>query len=395
MTEGIVDVPLYFIMAGEASGDLLGARLMRALKQKTKGQIRFAGIGGPRMQAEGMDLLFPQAELAHFGIFELLPHIPHILRRIRETIQAIKTQKPVVVISIDSPGFCFRVEKKLRGTGIPLIHYVAPTVWAWRPERAKKVAQFLDHLLVLLPFEPPYFTREGLGCTYVGHSIVESGADRGDAQRFRTRHNIADQQAVLTVLPGSRAGELKRLLPVFGETIQRLATRHADLVVTIAVAPGMRDRLEQATHNWPVRVILTDNDQDKYDGFAASKAALACSGTVALELALAGLPAVIAYRLNPVTVFFYRRLIKARFANLVNIMHDKMVVPEFLQENCTPEKLAAALDDLLTKPDICAAQQAGLHQVGAWLGQGQFVPSERAAETVLQLAADFQKRPKV
>jgi len=382
------EAPLYFIMAGEASGDLLGSRLMHALKQKTGGHIRFAGIGGPRMQAEGMDLLFPQAELAHFGVFELLCHIPNILRRIRETAAAIRAQKPVAVISIDAPDFCFRVEKQVRDAGIPLIHYVAPTVWAWRPERAAKIARFLDHLLVLLPFEPPYFAREGLDCTFVGHSIVEGGADHGDAARFRARYGVTGHDVLVTVLPGSRAGELKRLLPVFGDAVRLLAARHKNLTLTIPVAHGMRARLEAAIANWPARVILTEGDQDKYDGFAASAAALACSGTVALELALAELPAVIAYRLSPVTVFFYRRLIKTRFANLVNIMHEKMLVPELLQETCTADRLADALDELLTKPSVRDAQKAGLYQVGAWLGQGQFVPSERAAETVLQVVAD-------
>ena len=184
------DTPLFFLIAGEASGDLLGARLMRGLKKLTNGEARFAGIGGPRMRAEGMEILFPQEELAHFGLFELLRHVPHLLGRMNETVAEVKRLRPAALITIDAPDFCFRVAKRLKGEGIPLIHYVAPTVWAWRPGRARKIAKFLDHLLALLPFEPPYFTREGLACTFVGHPIVESGAGQGDGARFRAKYHI-------------------------------------------------------------------------------------------------------------------------------------------------------------------------------------------------------------
>ncbi len=379
------NIPLYFIIAGEASGDLLGVRLMRALKAKHNGSIRFMGIGGARMVAEGMDLLFPQAELAHFGLFELLRHVPRLFKRMDETAAAIRAAKPKALITIDAPDFCFRVAKKIKSIGVPHIHYVAPTVWAWRPKRAKKIAQFLTHLLALLPFEPPYFTREGLGCTFVGHSIVESGADRGDAARFREKFTVGDSVPVVTVLPGSRISEVSRLMPIFGETLRQVKQKYPDLRVVLPTVPHLADYVRAQSAGWTVPVILVDNDADKYDGFVASRAALACSGTVALELALARLPAVIAYKISWMTYYLYRRLIKVRFANLVNIMHDRMVVPELLQKDCTPEKLAETLCGLIGNDTQRQTQINGLAEVGTWLGQGQFVPSERAAETIIDV----------
>jgi lipid-A-disaccharide synthase len=374
--------PLFFLIAGEASGDLLGARLMQALKKQTDGQVRFAGIGGPRMQAEGIDLLFLQEELAHFGLFELLRHIPHLLRRMRETKAVIRRLRPAALITIDAPDFCFRVARSLKGAGIPLIHYVAPTVWVWRAGRAKKIAKFLDHLLALLPFEPPYFTHEGLPCDFVGHPIVESGADQGDAARFRTKFSIPATATLVSLLPGSRMSEVSRLLPVFGETVALLARHYPDLRLLLPTVPALRDYIAAQVEHWAAPVTLIDNDSDKYDGFAASSAALACSGTVTIELAMALLPAVIAYKVSALTLFLYRRFLKIDYASLVNIMHNRMVMPELLQGDCTPEKLAAALTALIDDVAVRQKQLDGLGSVAGWLGQGQFIPSERAATIV-------------
>ena len=265
---------------------------------------------------------------------------------------------------------------------VPLIHYVAPTVWAWRPERAKKIAAFLDHLLVILPFEPPWFEREGLACSFVGHSIIESGADRGDGPAFRQRHGLGHADRLIAVLPGSRTTELKRLLPDFSATLARLAVSHPGLVAVVPAVPHLAERVRKAVAGWPVRTIVVEGDEEKYGAFAAAEVALAASGTVALELALARLPAVIAYRLNRLTVALYRHLIKTKYANLVNIMHDRMVVPELLQENCTPDKLAAALATLLDDPAARASQIAALATVDEWLGAGGPPPSARAADAV-------------
>jgi lipid-A-disaccharide synthase len=377
---------LFFLIAGEASGDLLGAKLMHALKVNLGEAVRFAGIGGPRMQEEGLDLFFSQSELAHFGVFELLNHIPHILKRIRQTVAEVKRLRPAALVTIDAPDFSFRVAKKLTGEDIPLIHYVAPTVWAWRPGRAQKVADILDHLLALFPFEPPYFTEEGLGCTFVGHPILESGADQGDAQRFRTKYGIGADVPLLAVLPGSRHSEIARLMPVFAATVGSLKTRHPALRVVIPAAPGLAAVINDKCRDWAAPVTITESDQDKYDAFAASRVALACSGTVALELAIARLPAVIAYKINPLTFAAFRRFIKVDYVNLVNIMHGKPVVPELLQEDCEPEKLANAVDDLFNNDEARQKQIAGLAEVADWLGQGKFIPSEQAAKTVMRVA---------
>src|SRR5438045_1084036 len=224
MTGNGEEAPFIFILAGEPSGDALGGALIRALRERTGGRVRVAGIGGESMAEQGFASLVPLSDLAVAGIAEVLPRAPLILRRVRETVQAIRQLRPDAVVTIDSSGFSWRIAHRLRRNGerLPLIHYVAPMVWAWRPARARRVARWYDHLLTLLPFEPPYFEAVGLACSYVGHPAIESGADRGDAARFRAIHGIADDELVLTVLPGSRGGEVRRLLPVFGAALHRL-----------------------------------------------------------------------------------------------------------------------------------------------------------------------------
>ncbi|MBI1273913.1 MAG: lipid-A-disaccharide synthase [Alphaproteobacteria bacterium] len=383
--------PVFFMVAGEPSGDLLGARLIAALKEQTGGAARFTGVGGERMVAEGLETIFPQSELAHVGLVEVLRHIPKLLRRIRQTADAVIKAQPAALITIDAPDFSFRVAKRVKarqqGHGFPLIHYVAPTVWAWRPGRARKIAGFLDHLLAVLPFEPPYFRHEGLGCTFVGHSIVEGGMEKGDAARFRATHAVSPGRTILVVLPGSRRSEITRMGPVFAETLSVLQKRHPDLLCVVPTLEQVAGQVRRAVEDWPVETIVVQGDEAKYDAFKAATAALACSGTVALELALAKLPAAITYRINPLTAFFIRRVIKVRFANLVNIMHGHEAVPEFIQEKCKPEKIAAALDTLLAEQAARQEQIAELDAVAAWLGQGENPPSARAARAVLDVVA--------
>ena len=378
--------PVFFLIAGEASGDILGARLMRALRGKMGGATRFVGIGGPLMQAEGLELLFPHTELMHFGVVEVLRHIPRLLKRIKQTAQEVLRIQPSALITIDSPDFCFRVSKRVKKRAqkkIPLIHYVAPTVWAWRAGRAKAIAQFLDHLLAVLPFEPPYFTREGLDCTFVGHSVVEGGAGKGDAAAFCAQRGIAPDTPLLTVLFGSRTGELSRLSPIFREAVSILHKKHPSLQIVVPTVPHLKNRVATEVATWGLPAHIVEGEKEKTDAFAASRAALACSGTVALELALARLPSVIAYKINGLTALLYRRFIRVAYVNLINIMHNRQVVPEFLQENCVPEKLAQAVDILLSDETARQQQIAKLAATAEWLGQGRFVPSERAAETVL------------
>lgn len=388
--------PLIFLIAGEPSGDLLGARLMASLKEATHGRVRFAGVGGPQMQAEGLESLFPMAELSVMGLVEVLPRVANLLRRIDQTVAAAKDAKPDAVVSIDSPGFTFRVVKKLKGAGFPLIHYVAPTVWAWKPGRAKKIAQFLDHLMVLLPFEPPYFEAEGLAATFVGHPVVERGADKGDGAAFRARHDIAPEAPVLCVLPGSRLSETNVLLPIFEDTVRRVLADHADhadhadLRCVVATVSTVSDAVRTAVATWPLTVTVVDGEAEKFDAFAAANAALAASGTVALELAAAGTPTVIGYKLNPLTAWIVKRLVKVRFAHLVNIILDRAVVPERLLGDCRAEVLAEDVRTLLDDP---AAAKAQTDQVGAALdalGRGGKSPGARAAACVLKVIKERQ-----
>lgn len=377
--------PLIFLMAGEPSGDALGARLMAALRRLTGGRVRFAGIGGERMAAEGLESLVPMGELAVMGLFELLPRIPALLRRIDQTASAIVAMTPDVVVGIDAPGFTMRVARKVRDRvpEIPLIHYVAPTVWAWKPKRAAKYAALYDHLLAVLPFEPPYFEREGLPCTFVGHSVVESGAGQGDAARFRRDHGLTDGDRVVAVLPGSRRGEVTRLLPVFRAAVERVAATRPGLVAVVPTVATVADTVRAALADWPVRTLVVEGDAAKYDAFAAAEAAVAASGTVALELALAGLPSVISYRVNPVTAALVRRLVRVKYVNLVNLMLDRMLVPELLQQDCRSDTVAAALARLLDDPAARQEQIDGVADVAAWLGRGGPPPSERAARAIL------------
>ncbi|MEO5335561.1 MAG: lipid-A-disaccharide synthase [Magnetospirillum sp. WYHS-4] len=375
--------PLIFLVAGEPSGDALGASLMAGLR-KLRPDVRFVGVGGERMCAEGLESLFPMADLAVMGLAEVVPRLPNLVRRIRQTAAEVERLRPAALVTIDAPDFSFRVARKLKGKGIPLIHYVAPTVWAWRPGRARKIARFLDHLLVLLPFEPPWFEREGLGCTFVGHPVVESGADRGDGARFRAAHGIPASAPLLCVLPGSRQGEVMRLLPVFAATLERLRASHPDLRVVVPTVANVAATVRRAT--WPVPAVVVDGQAEKYDAFAAADAALAASGTVALELALAGTPTVVAYRVNRLTAWLARRLIRVRWVNLVNILLDRGAVPELLQEACSPDRLADELRSLL---DDEAARQAQRDAGGlalAMLGRGGVSPGDRAARAVLQQA---------
>ncbi len=377
--------PLIFLMAGEPSGDALGARLMAALRRLSGGRVRFAGIGGERMAAEGLDSLVPMDELAVMGLFELLPRIPALLRRIDQTAAAIVAMTPDVVVGIDAPGFTLRVARKVRdrAPGIPLIHYVAPTVWAWKPKRAAKYAALYDHLLAVLPFEPPYFEREGLPCTFVGHSVLESGAGQGDAARFRRDHGLTEDDRVVAVLPGSRRGEVTRLLPVFRAALEQVAATRPGLVAVVPTVATVADTVRAALADWPIRTLVVEGDAAKYDAFAAAEAAVAASGTVALELALAGLPSVIAYRVNPVTAALVRRLVRVKYVNLVNLMLDRMLVPELLQQDCRSDTVAAALARLLDDPAARQEQIDGVADVAAWLGRGGPPPSERAARVIL------------
>lgn len=384
------------LVAGEPSGDALGASLMRALRRETDGAVSFSGVGGAQMAEQGLQSLFPIADLAVMGLVEVLPRIRLLSRRIDETARFLLAEQPDVVVTIDSPGFTRRVAQKLAGRSFPLVHYVAPTVWAWRPKRARRLARLYDHLLVILPFEPPYFEVVGLPTTYVGHPAVETiaAARRAeetagkDGRAFRIRHDIPAERQILAVLPGSRQGEVRRLLPVFDEVLHLLKGTGLDLHLVIPTVETVADTVRVAAANLPFPATVVEPAAERYAAMLSADAALAASGTATLELGLAGVPTVLAYRVNALTAAIVRRLLRTPYAGLVNILSQREVMPEFLQENCRAERIAPALQQLLTDPaarqaqtDVCAAitQQLG--------GGGEPTPSARAARAVLAAAA--------
>ncbi len=378
------DTPLFFLVAAEASADGLGARLMRSLKEETGGRVRFAGIGGPAMAAEGLDSLVPFGELNIMGIVEIVPHVARVLRRVRETIAAAKAMMPDAVVTIDAPAFAFRVQGKLKGAGPLLVHYVAPTVWAWRPRRAKMIAAFLDHLLCILPFELPYFEKVGLPASFVGHSAVEQDGIAPDGDGFRARHGIGDAP-LLCVLPGSRLGEVGRLLGVFGETVERLVAERPQLRVVVPTMAAVAPAVRAAVATWPGSPIVVESIEEKHHAFAASTVALAASGTVNLELAVAGVPFAIAYRVSRLSYLIGKMMVKVPSIVMTNILLKRNVIAEFLQDRCRADLIAAEIGRLLDDPDARRAQVEATAEAARLLGKGGPPPSERAAKILLDL----------
>ncbi|HYD19756.1 MAG TPA: lipid-A-disaccharide synthase [Patescibacteria group bacterium] len=373
-----------FIVAGEASGDLLGANLMRALHLARPDTV-FYGVGGKRMAAEGLTTLFPMEELSVMGLAEVLPRAIGIMKRIRQTASEIVKTKPDAVITIDSPDFCFRVVRKARPrtVGTPFIHYVAPSVWAWRPGRAEKVSKFLDHLLTLLPFEPPYFEKHGLSATFVGHPVIER-ENRGDGDRFRQKHGLKPEQPILCMLPGSRMSELSRLLDKFSDTADIVLRNKHNAVIVIPTLPNLRETIDKFFVGKGINPILVYNEDEKFDAFAASVIAIAASGTVSLELAVSDTPHIIAYKLSPVSAWMAKKLVKTPYVNLVNILLKRPVVPELLLEQCEPGPMSKELLRLMGDKDARVAQLMDFREALVKIGLGDpETPGQKAAAAVL------------
>jgi lipid-A-disaccharide synthase len=376
---------LVYLLAGEHSGDVLGARLMAALKAARPG-LSFAGIGGPRMAAEGLESLFPMQELAVMGLLEVLPRLARLRRLLAATVADIAMRRPGILVTIDSPGFTLRLLDRLRGTGIPRVHYVAPQVWAWREG-------LWDSLLCLLPFEAAYFARHDLPACFVGHPVLESGADGGSAERFRQTHGLARNARVLVLMPGSRASEAVRLLPVYGATLALLARRFPTLVPVVPVTAAVAATVRAASTAWPVRPLIVTALAEKHDAYAAAAAALTKSGTSTLELALAGVPMAVTYRVNALTAILARRLIRVEHVAMVNLLAGRTLVPELLQQHCRPATLAATLAMLIEDEAAAAAQRAAFPAVIASLAPPQGAPSAAAAAEVLRVLDRAQARP--
>lgn len=382
------------IIAGEASGDFLGGQLIHALRVLWP-DIEVSGVGGPHMKDAGLTSLFPYEELSVMGVAEVLPKLPGLIARIHKTAMHILKTKPDIVVSIDSPDFCFRVIKAVRNNmkkeELPkFIHYVAPTVWAWREGRAEKISKFLDGLICLFDFEPPYFEKNGLKACAAGHPLVEGEAINASGQRFRDEFGIARSEITVGALFGSRVGELKRTGPVIRDALIALAGKMSEPPHIIApTLPHLESRVFELLRDYPGPMHIVTEKEHKWDAFKSMNAAIAVSGTVGLELAALQVPHVIAYKMNPVTAMFVKRMVKVRFAHLANIMADKEIVPEFIQNNCKPEAIADKAFQLLIEPQGQVAEMGG---IAGRLGLGQDkTPSQKAAAFVLSFQDQVQK----
>ena len=375
-------MPLIYLVAGEASGDVLGARLMAAIRAMEP-EARFAGVGGPRMAEHGLDSLFPLSDLAVMGLVEVLPRLRLLRRRLADVRADLARTRPDVVVTIDSPGFTHRVLDMAEARAARRVHYVAPQVWAWREHRVRHYPGLWDRLLCLLPFEPAWFARHGLDATFVGHPVLESGADAGDGARFRAAHGIGPEQPVVVLMPGSRRSEVPRLLPVFGQTVAILAAAMPSLRTVLPVSAVVQDTVQRAVAAWPTRPIVTTALDDKHDAYAAAGAALTKSGTSTLELALAGVPMAVTYRVNPLSAAIARRLIRVPHVAMVNLLAGRALVPELLQGDCNPRRLADTVLALLGDREAAAVQRAGFVKVIDGLRLGAELPSHAAAREVL------------
>lgn len=377
-----------FIIAGEPSGDKLGGALMQGLRQLCP-DVTFDGIGGAQMCAQGLESRFPMAELSVMGIAEVLPKYRALKARIREMADAVILTHPDVLITIDSPDFSFRVAKAVKAASdIRTVHYVAPTVWAWRPKRAQKIARFIDHLLTLLPFEPPYFTKHGMACDFVGHPVVAEPVPlEKEVLAFREKYGFGNAP-LLVVLPGSREGEVRRLRGVFGASLGPVLTAQPELQVVVPAAAPVADLVKDAVRTWPVKAHILDarvGDVEeaawqKRIAFKAADVALAASGTVSLELAAARTPMVIAYRMHWLSFRIIQWMAQVDTVTLVNLVSQTRVVPEFLGPACQADAIADALMQVMDAPD---AQIEAMNLAMAQLGEGGIAPGLRAAQAIL------------
>jgi lipid-A-disaccharide synthase len=382
----IVDV---FLVAGEESGDRLGAALMRALRERTGGQVRFVGVGGREMAAEGVASLYPIADLPIIGFSAIPRRLPKILRLMRLTVKAVVAKRPHVLVVIDSPGFTQRIARRVRAADptIAIVQYVSPSVWAWRPGRARAMRAYIDHVLALLPFEPAVHQRlGGPACTYVGHPLVEQV--RNLRPNFEEARRRLAAPPVLLVLPGSRAGEIERLLGVFSDAVALVRDRLGSLEVVVATVPHLVDPVRTAMARWPLRARIVVESADKQAAFRTATVALAKSGTVTLELALAGVPMIAAYKVTALEYLAVGRGILKRLPSIIltNLLLGENVVPELLQHNCTAEKLAAALLPLFGDTPERRRQVEAFSRLDAIMEVGSSVPAMRAADVVLAAA---------
>lgn len=376
--------PTIFLVATEESGDRLGAPLIRALRERLGASARFVGVGGSSMAREGLTSLIPIAELAIVGVVAVAQQLPLILRRIREVTGAVLNVSPDVLVIIDSPDFTHRVARRVRrkNPSIPIVNYVSPTVWAWRPGRAKAMRKYVDHVLALLPFEPK--AHEELGgppCTYVGHPLFQERHLLRPSPEEAARRLASPP--VLLVLPGSRRVEIRQLIATFGATLDRLRRDGAVFEVVLPTVPHVHEMVVEAVRGWGVTPRIVATDHERRAAFRIAHAALAKSGTVTLELAIAGVPMVAAYRGTAIESFIARRLIRTSTVILANLVLGENIVPEFMQDDCVPDRLAPALRDVMNNTPLRLRQTEGFTRLDRFLSTGDQSPSERAAAIVI------------
>lgn len=377
-----------FIIAGEDSGDQLGAALIPAL-QKIFPDVELRGIGGPAMLGAGLpESLFPMDKLSVMGIAEILPRIPKFLRLIAQTVQAATVFDPDFVITIDAPDFSFRVQKQLKQKNVRAqkIHYVAPTVWAWRAGRAQKVAQFLDGMICLFPFEPIYFEKEGLKSCFAGHPVMQSPVFAGDGAAFRAQHGLTATDKVLGLFCGSRRSELDVSVPLLKDIAQTLCAAGRQMSIVIPTLPKWHSFLEDSFKSLPCKVIVSSEPAEKWNAFRSADIAIAVSGTVALEIALAGIPHVILYKMNKWTWEIIKRVSKTKFAHLGNILLGHLLYPEFIQDNACTEKIVPVLESLFDSPIEQKIQKEGSKNIQLILAPN---PNENAADRAAAFIKSF------
>jgi lipid-A-disaccharide synthase len=375
------------LVAAEASGDALGAGLAKALKRRLGEDVRFIGVGGARMAAEGVASPFDIASLSILGITEGVRAYPRVLKRVKETAELARRDKPDIVVLIDSWGFTLRVAKAIRRLypDVPLVKYVGPQVWASRPGRAGVLAGAVDHLLSTQPMDAPFYKPHGLPVTFVGNPALARDFSKAEPARLRKAIGVSPDDQILVVLPGSRPAEIAKVMPAFEDAVDVLKAERPDLHIVVPVAGTVAEAVKGRVAGWPYRAHIIEDEQLKDDAMTAATVALACSGTVTTELALAGAPMVVGYKIGSVTYAILRHLFVAPYITLFNIAAGYEVAPEFIQDDCTGEKLAAAIAERLDDVTLRAIQVAEQNAALAQMGRGGPDPSEAAAQAVLNV----------
>lgn len=369
-----------FVVTGEPSGDFLGARLIAALREQV-GDIELEGVGGPQLSEQGLKSIFPMDELSLMGFVEVVPKIPKLLGRLREAADAARRYRPDVLITVDSPSFTLRLLGMLKDLDTARVHYVAPQAWGWRPGRAKKMPALADRYLCILPFEPAFFEPYGVDTRFVGHPIVETMKGQ-----MRARSALPSPSGGrLCLLPGSRVSELTRHLPVLRGAVERLLAERPGLTCVLPTLPRRNTLVRELGANWPAPLDVVETDDARFEAYADADLALASSGTVGLELAMAQVPTVVYYRTSWINAAIARRLARVRFASLINLIANREVVPERIQEACTADRLAADARHLLADQDARTAQRVALGEVSRQLGGDGMPPSRRAADAILEV----------